>query len=213
MNCDKHAMRLYAVTDRMWLNGRPLSDDVEAALKGGVSMVQLREKDLDHNAFLAEAAAIGALCRQYKVPFIINDNVEIALAVGADGVHVGQSDMRVREVRRRVGDAMIIGVSAQTAAQAQEAEAGGADYLGVGAMFTTSTKKDARPVARETLRAICGAVRIPVCAIGGIGKDNILQLAGTGVDGVALVSAIFAAPDITAACRELGALSDRMVTL
>jgi len=211
MNCDKNAMLLYAVTDRSWLSGRTLAHDVEEALKGGATMLQLREKELGDGDFLSEAFEIKALCGKYGVPFIINDNVDVAIACGADGVHVGQSDMDALNVRKLLGEGKIIGVSAQTVQQALLAERSGADYLGVGAVFTTSTKADAAPVSHDTLKAICEAVSIPVCAIGGIYRHNILELAGSGVDGVALVSAIFAADNIKSECEALLKLSKEMV--
>ena len=206
-------MRLYAVTDRAWVGKQSLAEQVESALRGGVTCVQLREKELDKERFLREAEEIFALCKQYRVPFFINDNVALALRCHADGVHVGQDDMDVAEVRRLVGQEMMIGVSVHTVEEACAAAAGGADYLGVGAMFATSTKTDASLVTKETLRAICDAVSIPVVAIGGISKSNLLELAGTGVDGVALVSAIFSAADIAAECRLLYGLSQKMAGL
>ena len=211
MRCDRKTMRLYAVTDRAWVGQGTLGDQVEQALRGGVTCVQLREKSLGVPAILVEAEEIGALCRSYGVPFLINDRVEIALQCGADGVHVGQKDRPAREVRRLLGPNRILGVSARTVEQAVQAERDGADYLGVGAVFSTSTKADAMPVSYETLQAICRAVSIPVVAIGGIQRENLLSLAGSGVDGVALVSAIFAAPDVETASRELRALSEAMV--
>ena len=211
MKCDRQTMRLYAVTDRAWVGRQTLPEQVEAALKGGATCVQLREKELDGTALLEEAKVLAALCRRYGVPLIINDNVEVALASGADGVHVGQDDLTVEQVRRLAGDRLIVGVSAHSVEQALAAHAGGADYLGVGAVFATATKSDAHVLPRETLAEICRAVDIPVVAIGGIGEDNLLQLAGTGVDGAALVSAIFSAPDIEGQCRKLRALSERMV--
>ena len=211
MRCDRKTMRLYAVTDRAWVGQGTLGDQVEQALRGGVTCVQLREKSLGVPAILVEAEEIGALCRSYGVPFLINDRVEIALQCGADGVHVGQKDRAAREVRRLLGPNRILGVSARTVEQAVQAERDGAEYLGVGAVFSTSTKADAMPVSYETLQAICRAVSIPVVAIGGIQRENLLSLAGSGVDGVALVSAIFAAPDVETASRELRALSEAMV--
>ena len=211
MRCDRKTMRLYAVTARAWVGQGTLGDQVEQALRGGVTCVQLREKSLGVPAILVEAEEIGALCRSYGVPFLINDRVEIALQCGADGVHVGQKDRAAREVRRLLGPNRILGVSARTVEQAVQAERDGADYLGVGAVFSTSTKADAMPVSYETLQAICRAVSIPVVAIGGIQRENLLSLAGSGVDGVALVSAIFAAPDVETASRELRALSEAMV--
>lgn len=209
MRCEKETMLLYAVTDRAWTGAQTLYQQVERALRGGVTCVQLREKDLPEAEFLAEAREIGALCRAHGVPFIINDNVEIALACGADGVHVGQSDMEAGQVRAAVGWGMMVGVSARTVEEALAAQRAGADYLGVGAVFATSTKLDAEAVSRQTLKDICAAVDIPVTAIGGISKDNILELSGTGIDGVALVSAIFGAEDIEGRCRELKELARR----
>lgn len=204
-------MLLYAVTDRSWVGKQTLYEQVESALRGGVTCLQLREKELDEAAFLEEAVEMKKLCAKYGVPFIINDNVQIALKCGADGVHVGQSDMAAGNVRKAVGDKMIVGVSAQTVEQALAAQAAGADYLGVGAVFPTSTKSDAREVSRQTLKDICAAVDIPVTAIGGINKGNMAELSCTGVDGVALVSAIFAAEDIETECRLLKRLSAETV--
>lgn len=211
MKCDKKYMLLYAVTDRAWTETQSLHQQVESALKGGVTCVQLREKDMDDSDFLEEAKDIGALCRQYSVPFIINDNVEVAIACGADGVHVGQEDMAAGEVRRRVGDNLILGVSVHTVEEAREAVQNGADYLGLGAVFPTRTKADVDQMPDDMLQAICDAVDVPIVAIGGINRNNIGKLAGSGVDGVALVSAIFSASDIEGACRELRKLAERMV--
>ena len=211
MKCDKKAMLLYAVTDRAWVGKQSLYEQVECALKGGATCVQLREKELDDESFLNEAMEISALCRKYGVPFFINDNVEIAIKCRADGIHVGQEDMEASKVRERVGNDMMIGVSVHSVEEALEAVKNGADCLGVGAMFSTSTKTDVNVMPKETLRDICAAVDIPVVAIGGINKSNISQLAGTGVDGVALVSAIFAADDIESECRLLRKLSEEMV--
>ena len=211
MKCDKKSMLLYAVTDRAWMGKQSLYQQVECALKGGATCVQLREKELDDEAFLNEAMEISALCRKYGVPFFINDNVEIAIKCRADGIHVGQEDMEASKVRKRVGSDMMIGVSVHSVEEALEAVKNGADCLGVGAMFSTSTKTDVNVMPKETLRNICAAVDIPVVAIGGINKSNISQLAGTGVNGVALVSAIFAADDIESECRLLRKLSEEMV--
>ena len=211
MKCDKQNMLLYAVTDRAWVGKQSLYEQVESALKGGVTCVQLREKELDDEAFLKEAVEIHALCQRYGVPFFVNDNVDIAIRCHAEGVHVGQEDMAAAQVRARVGEGMMIGVSAHTVQEALDAVAHGADYLGVGAVFATHTKTDVSEMPRQTLLDICNAVDVPVVAIGGIHKENILQLKGTGVDGVALVSAIFAAKDIEAECRELRALSEQII--
>lgn len=211
MRCNKETMLLYAVTDRYWTGRQTLMEQAEDALKGGITCLQLREKELGDDEFLAEALEMKALCRKYNVPFIINDNVDVAIRCGADGVHVGQSDMEAGSVRELIGEDIILGVSAQTVEQAVAAQMAGADYLGVGAVFSTSTKLDADSVSAETLSEICRAVDIPVTAIGGITKANIMELAGTGIDGVALVSAIFAAEDIEKECRELKKLSSEMV--
>ncbi len=211
MKCDKKDMLLYAVTDRAWLGGETLYSQVEKALIGGATFVQLREKSLDKEEFLEEARQIKELCKRYNVPFVINDDVEIARLVDADGVHVGQSDMLAADVRSMLGEDKIIGVSASTVEQALLAQKMGADYIGTGAIFPTNSKSDAGVVGVEALKAVCDAVDIPVVAIGGISESNILQLKGTGVDGVAVISAIFAQPDITLATQRLKALSEEMV--
>ena len=192
----KKDLLLYAVTDRSWLGEETLYEQVEKALKGGATFIQLREKELDEEHFLEEAIALKELCHKYHVPFVINDNVKIAKEMDADGVHVGQSDMEADDVRKILGEDKILGVSAQTVEQAVLAEKMGADYLGVGAVFSTSTKKDASAISKERVKAICEAVHIPVIAIGGITADNILTLKGSGICGIAVVSAIFAAKDI-----------------
>ena len=211
MKFDKQDLLVYAITDRTWLNGQTLYEQVEQALQGGATIIQLREKTLDHDSFLQEAKALKALCQQYHVPFIVNDNVEIARLVDADGVHVGQSDMEAGNVRQLIGDDKILGVSAQTVEQAILAQQRGADYLGVGAVFHTSSKADAVEVTHETLQQICDAVDIPVVAIGGISHNNVLELSGSGICGVAVISAIFAAQDIQAATAELKTLTEQMV--
>lgn len=211
MKCDRKAMLLYAVTDRAWVGKQSLHQQVEFALKGGATCVQLREKELKDEDFLDEAMEISVLCKQYGVPFFINDNVEIAIKCHADGIHVGQEDMDAAQVRQRVGNGMIIGVSVHSVEEALEAVRNGADCLGAGAIFPTSTKTDVNILPKKVLHDICAAVDIPVVAIGGIGKANILQLSGTGVDGVALVSAIFAVDDIEGECRLLRQLSEEMV--
>ncbi|WP_432633564.1 thiamine phosphate synthase [Brachyspira sp.] len=213
MRFDKKFATLYAVTDRAWTGKQNLYEQVESALKGGATCIQLREKNLNEKIFLEEAIKVKDLCKKYNVPFIINDNVDIAIKCNADGIHVGQEDMAVLEVRKLVGDKMIIGVSVQSVDEALDAIKNGADYLGVGAMFSTSTKLDANIISFETLKCICNSVNIPVVAIGGIGKNNIMKLAGSKVDGVALVSAIFGADDIEKECRELRRLSEEMIKL
>ena len=203
MKFAKEDLLLYAVTDRHWLKDETLENQVEKALQGGATLLQLREKSLDDDIFLAEAKEIQKLCKKYQVPFVINDNVDIALAIDADGVHVGQSDMEALDVRKRLGPDKIIGVSAQNVQQALLAQKHGADYLGVGAVFPTGSKDDAEDVSFETLKAICQAVDIPVIAIGGITKENVSELKGSGICGIAVISAIFAQKDIKAATKEL----------
>lgn len=210
MRCDKQDLLLYAVTDRSWLGEESLYSQVEKALKGGATFVQLREKELDKEHFLEEAREIKELCKRYQVPFVINDSVEIALAADADGVHVGQTDMEAGDVRAKLGPDKIIGVSVQTVEQALLAQERGADYLGVGAVFPTGSKADADEVSHETLKAICAAVEIPVIAIGGISTDNVRRLSGSGICGIAVISAIFAKKDIENAAKELKALAKEM---
>jgi len=211
MKCARSMMRLYAVTDRKWVGRQSLYEQVESALKGGATCLQLREKDMRPEDFLAEAVEIKKLCARYKVPFIIDDNVEVALKCGADGVHVGQHDMKAGKVRELVGPDMILGVSAHTPELAVEAERAGADYIGAGTVFPTSTKPDADFVSHGTLKAVCAAVSVPVVAIGGISGANIMKLSGCGLAGVSVVSALFGSPDIEKAGRELLALSDKMI--
>ena len=211
MKCDKKDLLLYAVTDRSWLGEQTLYEQVEEVLKGGATFIQLREKELDEEDFLKEAVEIKELCMRYHVPFVINDNVEIARKMDADGAHVGQSDMEAGDVRAILGDEKILGVSAQTVEQAILAEQRGADYLGVGAVFPTGSKADAEDVSLETLKNICEAVDIPVIAIGGIGKNNVSQLRGSGICGVAVISAIFGAKDIRTATAELKTLTRQAV--
>lgn len=209
----RQSMLLYAVTDRMWLReGQTLAQVTERVLQSGATFLQLREKALAHDAFLAEAVELKALCARYHVPFVVNDAIDIALACGADGVHVGQSDIVGRDVRAMIGPDRLLGISANTVETAVAAQRAGADYIGVGAVFGTTTKKDAETLSAEALRAICGAVYIPVVAIGGISKDNIAQLSGSGVDGVAVISAIYGQPDPAAATTDLLERARNMVS-
>lgn len=204
-------LRLYAVTDRRWLGSHTLEEQVEQAILGGATCVQLREKDLPRNQFYTQALVLRALCSRYGVPLIINDDVEIALAVKADGVHIGQRDMCLQDVRKRAGDSLIIGVTAKTVEQALAAQADGADYLGSGAVFGTATKQDALPMSLELLGRIARSVSIPVVAIGGIDEHNIGRLVGTGVAGAAVVSGIFASQNIEETCRILRAQAEQIV--
>lgn len=208
----RKAMLLYAVTDQMWLKeGETLSDVVEEVLKNGATFLQIREKDLAQDAFEVEAKRLKTLCAQRGVPFVVNDSVEIALKIDADGVHVGQSDIKGRDIRAMIGPDKILGISAGTVEEAIAAEKAGADYIGVGAIFGTSTKKNARSMTMERLKEIVSSVSIPVVAIGGISAENILQLRGSGVDGVAVVSAIFATEDPGKATADLLKLAKEVV--
>lgn len=217
MNCAekremvRRALLLYAVTDRSWVGEKTLYEQVKASLDGGITLLQLREKEMPYEDFLREAKDMKALAASYGVPLMINDNVDLALAVDADGVHVGQSDMEAGSVREKLGRDKIIGVSARTVLEALRAEKAGADYLGVGAVFSTSTKEDADVIAWDTLKEICQAVSIPVVAIGGIKKDNVMQLAGSGAAGISVISGIYGQPDIRTACEELLALAKEMI--
>lgn len=207
MEFNKKNLCLYAITDRRWTGKQTLYQQIESALKGGITCLQLREKNLSESEFLNEAVKIHELCRKYNVPLIINDNVEIALKSNAEGVHVGQGDMSVLDIRKAVGRKLIIGASAHNVYEAVEAEKNGADYLGAGAVFGTKTKNDANPLSKETLSEICTNVTIPVVAIGGINENNISELKNTGICGAALISAIFSADDIELQTKKLLRLS------
>ncbi len=213
LNMKPEDFLVYAVTDRHWLKeNETLTDVVRETLQGGATFIQLREKNLDDVAFLEEAKELQALCREYDVPFVVNDNVQIAVEMDADGVHVGQSDMEAGNVRKMLGPGKIIGVSVGNVEEAKLAESRGADYLGVGAVFPTSSKDDAIAVSKEMLREITEAVSIPVVAIGGITEANTPSLAGTGIDGIAVISAIFGQPDIKAATMRLKEITAEMVS-
>lgn len=209
MQFDPKMLTLYAVTDRSWLNGRTLAQVVEQAVCGGATMVQLREKGRSDAEIVQAAREIAPVCRRYGVPLIVNDSIALARACGADGVHLGQSDVPDGDVRR-MAEGLILGMSANTVESAQRAAARGADYLGVGAVFGTTTKQDAKHLTPDKLREITGAVDVPVVAIGGVNADNLLQLKGCGMQGVAVVSALFAQPDPAAAARRLRALAEQM---
>ncbi|WP_334293314.1 thiamine phosphate synthase [Maledivibacter halophilus] len=203
LKVDNKSLLLYLVTDRSWLREESLISQVEKCLINGVTFLQLREKNLDDDSFLKLAVEMKELSRRYNVPFVINDNIDIALKSNADGVHIGQDDMPIEEAKKIIGGDKILGVSVGTVDEAILAEKLGADYLGVGAIFSTSTKKDARNISYEALKEICESVSIPVVAIGGINKDNIEELRGSGIDGVAVISAILAEKDIAKAANEL----------
>lgn len=211
MRLDKKYMQLYAVTDRAWTGNKTLYEQTKEALENGVTCVQLREKNLDEASFIEEAKKISVLCRQYNIPFIVNDNVNVAIASNADGIHIGQEDMGLKDVREIVGENMIIGISAHTVEEAKFAQENGADYIGIGAVFETSTKNDVDVIPYEKVKSICDAVDIPKVAIGGINAENILKLKGSGIDGVAVVSAIFGAKDIGKATKELYTLSNNLI--
>lgn len=211
MKFDKDMLLLYAVTDRAWVGRQSLMEQVKEALQAGVTLLQIREKNMEPEAFLEEVRVMKALAALHQVPVIVNDSVEIAMKADADGVHVGQSDMEAGDVRAIIGPDKILGVTARTVEEARRAEARGADYLGAGAVFGSATKTDASYMDMETLKAICRSVRIPVVAIGGIGEQNIMKLQGSGVCGAAVVSAVFGAEDITKATRQLREKAEQMV--
>lgn len=211
MKFDSRQLLLYAVTDRAWTGRQTLYEQIESALRGGTTMIQLREKNLSDEDFIREAVQVKALCSRYNVPLIINDRPAVALKSGADGVHVGIEDQPVEEIRRAAGKDFIIGATAKTVEQAQKAQSAGADYLGVGAVFPSPTKKNAIRITAGQLREICASVSIPAVAIGGISKQNMPELMGTGIHGVAVVSAVFSAGDIKAACKELREMAETIV--
>ena len=213
MKFEREQLLLYGVTDRTWVGKQTLLEQIEDALRGGVTILQLREKHLDEETFVQEAVEVRELCHRYGVPLIINDNVEVALRSGADGVHVGIEDAPVAEIRRRVGPDFIIGATAKTVEQAKLAEESGADYLGVGAVFPSPTKKTAIRITTERLKEICASVSIPAVAIGGIGLANVGEIAGGGMACIALVSAIFGADDIQTAAEQLKAEARRVTAL
>jgi thiamine-phosphate pyrophosphorylase len=211
LKLDSKSLLLYAITDRAWLKGKTVAEAVEEAILGGATCIQLREKNLSDEEFLKTAMDVKAVTDKYNIPFIINDNVDIAVRVGADGAHIGQDDEEIKSAREKLGADKIIGLSAATVEEAVQAEQSGADYIGVGAVFNTLTKLDANTVSFETLKEICNTVKIPVVAIGGISKDNALQLAGTGIEGISVVSAIFAQNDIKTAASELLELAKKII--
>jgi thiamine-phosphate pyrophosphorylase len=210
MKVKSEILSLYAITDRTWLKNRRLIDDLELALLGGATIVQLREKELAEELFLKEAKELKLVCDNYNVPLIINDNVEIAKLIDASGVHIGQSDTEIKEAREKLGEDKIIGVSVRTVEEALKAQKSGADYLGVGAVFSTSTKKDAKTIGLKALKAICQNVNIPVVAIGGINKNNMVELEDSGIVGVALISAIFAKKDIKRSTEDLKKIAQEL---
>ncbi|MEW8974068.1 MAG: thiamine phosphate synthase [Tissierellaceae bacterium] len=207
MKVDNKNMLLYLVTDRTWLKSRTLPEIVELAIRNGATFIQLREKDIDYDRFRELAIDVKKITDRYNIPFVINDNIKVAIEVGADGVHIGQDDISLTRAREMLGEDKIIGVSVGSVCEAIKAEREGADYLGVGAMFTTISKSDAINVEINELEEITKAIDIPVVAIGGINERNIHQLKGSGVDGIAVISAILAKEDIAGATRELFKLS------
>ncbi len=207
----KKSLTLYAVTDRHWTGEKNLIQQTKEAIKGGATFVQIREKNLGEQKFKEEAIQLKKLCGKHKIPFVVNDNVQLAKKIDADGVHIGQDDMEILEARKILGEQKIIGVSAQTVEEAMLAEKQGADYLGVGAVFQTGSKDDAVNVSLKTLNEICKAVKIPVVAIGGITKDNVHELKGSGICGISVISAIFAQKDIKKATEDLKKLVEDLL--
>lgn len=213
MKFNKDMLRLYVVTDRSWERRQTLYEQVEDALKGGATIIQLREKKLEEIEFIKEALHIKELCHKYNVPFIINDNVDVALKCGADGVHVGLEDTPVSEIRKRVPKDFIIGATCKTVEQAQLAQKSGADYMGVGAVFPSPTKKNAVRITYEQLKTICSSVSVPAVAIGGISLENITELRGSGISGIAVVSAVFSADDIRETTARLKEKAEEVANL
>ena len=211
MKLESEKLRFYAITDRNCIGRRDFLTAIEAALEGGVTMLQLREKGLPERELIEEAVRVKALCKRYSVPLIINDNYRAALEAGADGVHVGIEDAPVAEIRKLAGDGFIIGATAKTIGQAQTAQAAGADYLGIGAVFPSPTKQNAIRITAAQFREIRESVTLPAVAIGGITLENLRELEGIGADGFALVSAVFAQEDITSACRALGGRIQKII--
>lgn len=199
----KEMLKLYLVTDRKWLNGRKLTDDLEKAILGGVTTIQLREKNLSNEEFISIAKEVKKVCQKYHIPLIINDNLEVALATNSDGIHIGQNDIPASIVRKQIGPDKILGVSVHNLKEAFQAKIDGADYVGVGAIFSTETKNDATNVTLDSLKKICDNINLPVVAIGGINLDNISKLKDINIAGIAVVSAIMNADDITAASGQL----------
>lgn len=211
MNSLKENLLLYVVSDRSWLGDNTLEDELEKAIQGGATFIQLREKNLDFDEFLNQAKSVKSLCEKHNIPFVINDNIEVAIKSNANGVHLGQSDTQLLKARKLMGDDKIIGISVQSVSQAIDAEKNGANYLGVGAIFDTKSKADAKNVSLDTLKEICSAVDIPVIAIGGICDKNIMQLANSGICGVAVISAILASADIKSSTSKLKKLAQKMI--
>ncbi|WP_282195172.1 thiamine phosphate synthase [Thomasclavelia cocleata] len=199
----KDMLKLYLVTDRKWLNGHKLTDDLEKAILGGVTIIQLREKNLSNEEFISIAKDVKKVCQKYHIPLIINDNLEVALAINSDGIHIGQNDIPASIVRKQIGPDKILGVSVHNLKEAFQAKIDGADYVGVGAIFSTETKNDATNVTLDSLKKICDNIDLPVVAIGGINLDNISKLKDINIAGIAVVSAIMKANDITAASGQL----------
>ena len=210
MKISADKLRLYAVTDSAWLNGRSLAEVVREAIEGGATVVQYREKNKGYDDMLKDAREVCAVCREYGVPFIMNDSVEIAMAVDADGVHLGLDDGDLKAARELLGEGKIIGASTHNVQEALSAQAQGADYLGCGAVFGSTTKTDISSITPEILAQVTAAVQIPVVAIGGINRDNISMLNGCSLAGAAVVSAIFAQKDIRAAAKEMRALAEKL---
>ena len=211
MKIDKNNMLVYAITDRHWTGENTLEQQVEQILKNGATFLQIREKNLSHDELVKEAVRIKKIAQKYNVPVVIDDDIYAAIEAGADGVHIGQKDMDYIEARKLLGNDKIIGMTAPSVELAKKAEELGADYIGAGAVFNTNTKKDTKPLELETLKEICNSVSIPVVAIGGIDHSNVRKLAGTDIDGVAVISALFAAKDPGKATKELVAIMKEIV--
>ncbi|WP_027119368.1 thiamine phosphate synthase [[Mycoplasma] testudinis] len=211
MKLNKKDLYLYAVTDRRWANNKTLLEQIEETIKGGATMIQLREKELPEQNFICQAMYVRSLCKDYQIPFIINDNVDVAIKIGADGVHLGKKDTPIKQARKKLGESRIIGASVENVRQAIDAQKNGADYIGVGPLFTTRSKNEISTISLKTLKEICENVIIPVVAIGGINLRNISKLKGTGISGVAVISAIFAEKDILKTTQKLKLSIDKLI--
>ena len=211
MKFTKESLKLYVITDRSWIGNRSMPEEVEKTLKSGATCLQIREKNISYDEYVSKSIELRKICNKYNVPFIVNDNIEVALASGADGVHVGQKDILNKNVRSIIGSDKILGISANSIELAIAAEKAGADYIGVGSIQISPTKGESKILSTEYVNEICNSVSIPVVAIGGINEQNILRLKGIGIAGVAVISAVFGKEDVAEATYKLRKLVDEYI--
>ena len=211
MKFTKESLKLYVITDRSWIGNRSMPEEVEKTLKSGATCLQIREKNISYDEYVSKSIELRKICNKYNVPFIVNDNIEVALASGADGVHVGQKDILNKNVRSIIGSDKILGISANSIELAIAAEKAGADYIGVGSIQLSPTKGESKILSTEYVNEICNTVSIPVVAIGGINEQNILRLKGIGIAGVAVISAVFGKEDVAEATYKLRKLVDEYI--